>query len=527
MTKALDLSGNSLIVFAYIFSSILDQFHYACVNLTRISEDYGISYRSVTSNIEKLTSMGLIENRKCDTGIRGCYYVNIKGIAHKCCESGIDYYTDFINSYWTLLSEKFPDDTEAVNNFMRSFIDDSGIYNPDIKALVEVLALKSDSISFSDALKTVTESKESSIDSIKNQPKSVKKVKKKQTTETSVSDGLLITTPEKRKRGRPSKKEELALQKRVITDDFVIMQLGGNEELRDLLHKFLETPNGKKYSVDQWKFQLDNMVTTGITIERMIAGVSKSYMAGYKMLYLAPPFENDMIQKLKRIDEYVRETCNDSDELRGILRNYVLETQKGRTYTLTQFNAALTKLTSVCDTVDAKIESARKSYENSYAALAYEPENKSSYISVVDADDKHNCIIDFINNGYYHLVDGLKELLFTYVDSTQAGASMSFVEFKAALENLREFKLNDGDKLEAIRTAIQTNSRKLATEDYSETRRIKASNESRKSRADHRDRSRESEVFAYSKRYPEDERIIGVKFKTYNKEQRSNVPKYL
>ena len=206
----------------------------------------------------------------------------------------------------------------------------------------------------------------------------------------------------------------------------------------------------------------------------MIEVVRISYMNNYRSLYIADKSEVDIDEKLKEIETYVKTEADDNPELKELLTRYVMEVPKGKSYTHNQFKLALRNLSSLCPTTEQKIQSVEISYANSYAALAYPNSRTSTVITEVDTEKKKQLIDKFINDGYYFLVPELKRLLILYITECNSGMSMTASMFELCLKNLRLLCLNDQDKLTKVQLAIQNNSGKLATEDFDESRRIKA-----------------------------------------------------
>ncbi len=513
MTKALGLRGNSLLVFSYMFSNLVDQFHTVTMNLTDVSDWYGMSYRSVTTNVDNLIELGYITRRKVDNTLLRQYKLNVDKISTECIKSGKDYYVEFIDTYRDILMKKFPDDMDKINDILKDFIDDTGMCNPSILMLSNLISLSS----FDEAKDCLN-----STINIQNIPN----MNKQYVVPEKTQDCLRLFDQPKKKRGRPSKKEANRKEKLLILEDFILMRGRGNAELKELLIKFLDTDAGRKYSPDQWKSQLDNLADCGITEERMIDGVTRSYMSGYKTLYLKPQFENDMSAKIKIIEDYVSSEKAPDDRLSDYLKQYVFETTKGKSYTKNQFRLALEKLSDVCASYEDKVASVRRSYENAYSALAYESQAQKS----IDMDKKHELIHSFIADGYYYLVDGLNDVLYQYVDSTTAGSSMSASEFSVILENLRQFCFDDEDKVSRVRVAIQGNKNVFATEDFYETKKLRQAHESRSERAKSLDRSRKQRVIEYSRRNPNDIRVAEIISEVgtiYQMNTKSTRPNYL
>ena len=204
---------------------------------------------------------------------------------------------------------------------------------------------------------------------------------------------------------------------------------------------------------------------------------------------------------------------------------YIFETQKGKSFSKNQLNAALKKLTSLCVSYDEKVDSVLNSHEHGYSALAY-PKDQDE----VDIDKKKKMVEDFIDDGYYYLVDNLSDTLIMFVTETQAGKSMSCAELSVALSNLREFCFDDNDKVSKVRAAIQFNRNYFASEDFAESKKLTSTHESRKEKADKLDRSRKQRVIEYATRHSDDPRVSFIIPEDFSKKhinQSTAKPAYL
>jgi hypothetical protein len=189
----------------------------------------------------------------------------------------------------------------------------------------------------------------------------------------------------------------------------------------------------------------------------------------------------------------------------------VTEVPKGKSSTINQFILMLENLSDICKTTEEKINSVKLSYTNSYSALAYRTSKTTkAEDTCVDMEVKETIIMNFITQGYYQLCDGLETYLNEYVHNTTAGRSMTSTAFSIALDNLRLYCLDDDDKVAKVKSAIQSNSNKFATEDFEETRKIKAKFETRESMASSFDRSRKMRVEAEKRKNPNNPRLKNV-----------------
>jgi hypothetical protein len=235
-------------------------------------------------------------------------------------------------------------------------------------------------------------------------------------------------------------------------------------------------------------------------------------MNNYRQVYILDKSEVDMDKKLNAFDKYVEEFADNNDELRSLLCSYVTEVPKGKSFTESQFKLQLKTLTSLCKTTEDKIASVEIAYARSYQSLAY-PSNSmgnGNSSAFVDEDKKIEKIRSFIKTGYYQLCDGLEDALITYVKETDVGRKMSYNAFCNILDNLRLYCLDDVDKVGKVKLAIQNNSSKFATEDYDETRRLRNKLETRESKAQSLDRSRQQKVIMAKMKNPNDPRLVDV-----------------
>jgi predicted RNA-binding protein with PIN domain len=488
-----------------------------------MEEWFGISRQTVSRNMDKLAEKGFIIKETLKDLINPMikhnnYKVDVEKITELCEAADYDSYANFLDSYRSILKQKFPDDGTTIDEYLDALATWHENKNIEICITLNELAQL---ITFGD-----TSSRPSISDMLTNLRSVSKKVKKSNISsyvekpslkkEAAESANKLFKTPK-----RKTKKQlqaEWEDEKRAAVNSFVLLKVGGNEELLELLNKFLDTENGKSYSPQQWLQQLDNLYENGRTVDRMIKGVKNSYMNNYKTLYIVDKSEVDMELKLSEIDNYVNEFADGNEELKDLLIAYVTEVPKGKSYTIRQFRLALKNLSSICITTDEKIQSVEKSYANSYSALAYANSVKTNQSNQadkeIDSEEKENIVNKFIDDGCYYLCDGLKDALIAYIKTTKAGKSMSAAMFKTVLDNLRLFCLDDNDKIMKINAAIQNNYSKLATEDFEESRKIKSRNETRETVANRLDRSRKQRVYMEQQKHPKNQMLkdIIIKF---------------
>ena len=522
MRTVLNLSGSELLIFAYIFSQTFDNVHKCYTCLSDMEMWFGMSRQTISRNIDKLCARGFAEKEILQDSINPMikhnnYKVCVEYITKVCERADYDSYSNFLDSYRFILKQKFPDDSSTIDDYLE--ILSTWHQNKNIKVCVtlneiaQLISFGDDSangdVRLSDMLNVIR-----SNDKISNV--STQSHSKTSSGATRKTNNLFDSVKPKRK-SKKSKQLEWYTEKKNITQNFVYMRLGGNDELQELLYKFLETDNGMSYTPPQWEQQLENMLEHGRTIDRMISGVKMSYMNNYRSLYIADRSEVDMNEKFSEIEKYVSEICENNKELKDLLISYVTEVPKGKSYTIKQFKLVLDNLTNLCPTTDDKIKSVRISYANSYSALAYPKQIISSKSSTNsdsesnDIEEKLNIIKQFISDGCYYLCDGLEDNLIEYVNNTRYGRSVDASTFKTMLDNLRLFCLDDTEKVAKIKLAIQNNYSRFATEDFSETAKLRESYRSREDVAQHSDRSRKLAVYKEQQKHPNNPKICGVK----------------
>ena len=519
MRTVLNLTGTELLIFAFVFSQTFDNLHKCYTCLSEMETWFGITRQTISRNIDNLCAKGFVEKEVLQDVLNpmikhNSYKVRVPYITKLCEESDYDSYTNFLDSYGSILKQKFPDDISTIDEYLESLSTWHKNKNIEVtitlNEIAQIICAESDqdhaNYSISSMLKNIrkTKVKKNPEYSYINKEKDI--VKKKQSNE-----GLFV---QKQKRtSTKAKKEEWDKTKREMVHNFVYMRIGGNEELFELLNNFLDTDNGRSYTPTQWSQQLDNLYEKGRTVSRMIEGVRTSYMNNYRSLYIADKSEVDIDLKLKEITKYVDENCESNAELKDLLESYVTEVPKGKSYTIKQFRLALSNLSMICKTTEEKINSVRISYTNSYSALAYANNfstNSSTVSTEVDVEKKVESVKNFIADGYYYLCDGLEDALLSYVRTTQIGKTISVQAFDIMLNNLRVFCLDDADKVSKVNMAIQNNSSKFATEDFEETRQIKSRLQTRESVAQHLDRSRKLAVIKEKQKNPKNKKLIGV-----------------
>jgi hypothetical protein len=495
---------------------------------------FGLTRQTISRNIEKLVDKNVVV-KKCvlDEGNpmikHNGYTLNMINITELCKKNGSDSYNNFLDSLRMEFKERYSTESEMIDNYFDLLYRWNGIKDVKVQGSLEEFArfFKENDIQepipiteFTKVLKEeheknkvirknkITKNTESKEEKVSTETtRSVKK------TNTQVPNGKLFEEP-KRKSTR-AKKADWDIDKRAMTDSFVTTHLGGNEELRDLLHKFLDTTNGKSYMPYQWEIQLDDMYKYGRTIPRMIQGVRKSFANNYRTLYIKDSDEVDFDLKCCEIDKFVAEFGEGSEKLKDILVSYISEVQRAKRCTANQFKLLLMELHEICPTLDQKLKSAENSYIHSYNSLAYSNNNSFSNNSnnntnAVDVDKKIEAIHKFIEDGCYYLCEGLEESLIEYASNTQAGSTMSYDDFCTNLSNFRLLCLDDKKKVDAIHTAIKNNYKTLILEDYQESKTLKSSGRTRDFVARCNDRSRKEDVLEELERHPNNPKLQGI-----------------
>ena len=514
MSQALNLSGVELLIFSYIFDVSFDNVHRCYTRLIDMQDWFGITRQAVSRRIQNLVDKGYItkqsDNLYGPEFIKSnSYAVNMARITEVCSECDEEIYSNFMNSYGAILRQRFPSDVQRIDDYIEAMCQWHQAKNIEVCLSVKQLSdllLSEDTVDIATALGV--------IEKCRKPKKSAKKEFIEKST-TPKKSGNLFDVP--KQKSRQTKKNEWDVEKRTMTTDFVYMRLKGDEEIHEAINQFLSTNIGRNYNPDQWKQQLENLYDYGITRDRMLQGIRKSYMNGYRSLYPVDNSEVDMRRKLNLIERYVKNECDGSDELRQVLTSYIFEVPKGKSFSENQFKLALENLSDICKTTEEKLQSVKTSYANSYSALAYKSNTTTSNETPVDMEEKNERVDKFIRDGYYYMVAGLSEALHSYVNSTSAGKCMTLSEFELALNNLRLFCLNDDEKVSRVLNAIQHNYLYFATEDYNETRTLKSKLETRDTKANSLDHSRKSRVLAEKLKNPNDPRLKDVKLPKFPK----------
>lgn len=524
MRTVLNLTGSELLIFAYIFSQTFDDLHKCYTCQADMEKWFGITRQTVSRNIDNLCAKGYVEKEVLQDSVNPMikhnnYKVCVSYITKLCEKSDYDSYSNFLDSYAQILKQKFPEDSTTIDEYLQTL--SAWHKNKDIKVCVTL----------NEIAQLITSSEDNSpigisdmLNQIRERNNTLKKHSKRQFIEKTTpiekdepkttGKGLFDSVKPKRK-SKKTLQAEWDVDKRSITHNFIYFRVGGNEELNDLLNKFLDTENGKSYTPAQWQQQLDNMFDHGRTVERMIAGVKNSYMNNYRTLYIVDKSEVEIDEKFMEIDVYVNSQCDGNEELRDLLKSYVTDVSKGKSCTLKQFKIALRNLSTLCPTVEEKVKSVENSYANSYSSLAYPKSFNSDNSNVSNAEcemeEKKNVIKQFIADGYYYLCDDIEDSLLSYITTTQNGITMSASTFKIMLDNLRIYCFDDNEKVSKIKLAIQNNATKFATEDFAESKRLKDRLQTREQKARQLDAIRRTSIAKEMQKHPDNPKIKGVK----------------
>lgn len=535
MRTTLGLVGSELLIFSYLFCKTYDSTHFFFIPLSDMEQMFGLTRQTISRNIDKLVNKEIILKKCVKDGINPMikhngYTLDMSYIADLCKNSGSDNYNNFLDSLRTEFKERYNTESEMIDNYFDLLYRWNGIKDRKIQGSLEELAkfFKENDISepipISEFVKVVKEEHEknkvrSNKDTIlSNNDELNKEQIDKAKTKKSISNskaptGKLFEEP-KRKSTR-AKKAEWDIDKRAMTDSFVTTHLSGNGELRDLLHKFLDTANGKSYTPYQWEIQLDDMYKYGRTVPRMIQGVRKSFANNYRTLYIKDSDEVDFDLKCCEIYKFVAEYGEGSEKLKEILVNYISDVQKPKRCTANQFKMLLMELHELCPTLEQKLKSAEYCYIHSYNSLAYSNSNNfnnnsNNSINTVDLDKKIEAVHKFIQDGCYYLCEGLEESLIEYVSNTQAGSTMSYDDFCTNLSNFRLFCLDDKRKVEVLHNAIKNNYKTIIMEDYQESKTLKASGRTRDFVARCNDRARKEDVLEELEKHPNNPKLKGI-----------------
>lgn len=509
MSSALHLRGTELIIFAYIYNVSFDSIHRCYTTLTSMEQWFGMTRQAVSRRIQNLVDSGYLTKQTSveNSGFikHNSYSVNMANVTEACEASDFDTYKNFIDSYGSVLKNRFPNDVLQIDDYLETLIQWHRTKDVRVtltmKQISDILLSDNSSDNISDIVNVVSKYKN---------PKPITKSSFVEKATKTTSKSLFDIQDKPKRNSKAALKKQWNEENKKMTVDFVVHNLGANEEIISAVNRFLDTDAGKNYTPDQWRQQLNNMYEYGITEDRILSGVNTSYMNGYKSLYVRDRSESDMRKKMKLIDEYVSSNCQDNSEIKELLLAYLFEVPKARSYSANQFRLILADLEDMCSTNDEKIASIRYSYSHGYSALSYSTPAAQTQSNSVDIQEKHDAVDNFIKSGYYYLTDGLAESLHTYIDSTQNGRSMDVGSFRIALENLRLYCLNDSDKVSKVKLAIQNNYKYFATEDYAETRKLRAKQEDRESAAHSADHFRMSRIFAELNSNPNNPKLVGV-----------------
>ena len=522
MRTVLDLSGSELLIFSYIFSQTFDNVHPCTTKLSEMETWFGVSRQTITRNVEKMVNKGFIlkncTNDPFNPIIKhNSYKVDVENITHLCEDSDFDSYTNFIESYKSILIQKFPDDETTIDEYFKRFLSWHKAKNEIVNVRFADIckAIVSNEINLSDNFGTFIQSL-SEIDNgvpeftVSNKSENVSNSLKQSTESADTVTMVSLIEKSKPKKTKAEIRNEAKAKKIMLNHDFVVNHGSNNQELLELLNEFLETKNGKSYTVVQWQFQLQDLLKYGRNLKRMIPAVRQACKCGYRSIIFEDKTESDIDEKLLEVDLYVSEFADGNEELAELLKDYVQDVAHGKKVTVKQFRLMLKNLTTLCPTTEDKIASVETSYACGYNALAYSnTSNSSSIVSdkCVDIDAKIEAIDEFITNGWYQLVDGLRDSLISYVKTTHHGMTMTVDSFKLNLDMLRLNCFLDDDKVNSVKRAVLNNYPRLCTENFDETRNLTKKHTSREAQAKSLDRSRMQDVQSYHRKHPDDPRL--------------------
>ena len=454
MRTVLKLCGSELLIFSYLFSQTFDSSHRCFACLSSMGDWFGITRQAVSRNIDKLVERGFVV-KECRADCinpmikHNNYIVNMPHITELCEKSDKSSYENFLDSYRSLLKQKFPEDGAKIDNCLDELL--TWHQNKDVSVCVKlneiaslIYARAENNESITDVLKVVQ--KENKKVAHNPEKTYIEKYIPQEVKNVDAETNQIKLFKEPKRKSKKAQQNEWDSDKRAMNTSFIYMKLGGNEELADLLDKFLDTANGRSYTPDQWQNQLDNLYKYGRTPKRMIEGVKYSFMNNYRALYLVDKSEVDIDEKLNEVERYVKANAEDDQELKELLYSYVTEVPKGKVFTLKQFQMQLKTLDSLCPTTEEKIESVSISYMRSYPALAYaKQETDTSDIQAEKISVIEKYVKDKAENN-----EELKGLLCSYIEEVPNGKNFTINQLKLQLKNLDKMCKTVADKIASV-----------------------------------------------------------------------------
>lgn len=529
MRTVLNLSGSELLIFSYLYSQTFDDSHKCYTTLSDMSDWFGLTRQTISRNIDKMLSENIVmketlSDKKNPMIKHNRYNINMSKITQICEESDYNSYLNFVESYKQILVQKFPEDSKKIETYFSKFLRwheeknvkldiDLATMNNLLNELVQDRSCQGISKLLENCNPpTVSSSSNNNVQCL-NETKLNRKNPVNATTY-----GQLFNCETKPTKSKKQINNENRDQKEKMNVEFCLMYSDNNPELLDLLNKFLDTKNGKSYYPSQWKEQLKDLKKYGRTSTRMIESVRNSYKSNYRSLIFQDSKAALFDDKLKLIEKFVSQYGDNDSKLRDLLVSYVEEVPKGQSATSGQFEKLLTELRTICKTIPEMIESVDQSYTHSWGALAYRnrygnSNESSDYLGSENVSPeesllrKTKMVEDFIENGYYHLEDEIKEKLITYITKVPNGIAMSLEMFKENLNLFRLYCLSEDKKRMALSKAIVDNTNVLCKEDFAESRKLLSKNEHRESLADSYDNYRKLRVLNYQQHHGDDPRL--------------------
>lgn len=505
MRSILGLSGNEMMIFAYLWSLTFGGTSYTASTLADMESWFGLTRQTISKYVDNLQESGYVTKTTLqDTKRRmikhNYYKVNMANIISICEDASYESYLNFIDSYKNLFIAKFPDEEKKIDVFFDKFINWHKSKNKIMSIkLSDVCSVFDDEAStFEDLIKSVL----NNTDSTKNTPK--KRVKK----EESAPDTPKYETNVEKRRKNPkvSAKMDKLIQMNL---NFVLNHAENSQELLELLNMFVTDGKGTSYTPTQWEAQLYDLNKYSTSIDSMIESVRNSYKNGYRSVV----YKDKSLVEIDKKKYMIGNFCSlyeNTDKLQKLLTSYVTDTQHGKSCTIGQFDIMLTKLADSEMSVEDMVECVENAYAGGWKSFTYGAKVNTS----IDMDEKRAIIDKFIKDGYYYLVPDLKKYLLMYIETTANGMSMTADMFELNLNQLRLNCVTDNDKVRSVMNAITGNKNVLSYEDFSETKAMRQKGTSRDSSAKQADSTRKLHVEKHKKMHPNDPLVADVVIET-------------
>ena len=542
MRKALKLKGLALMLFSRIFHDSYDGEHCCYSTTAELADGVGVTRQTVSKIISDLVQSEYIiknvvqENNSVKK--HNHYIVNMTNITKLCESNSHSVYVNFINSYRDIIIKRFPNDKQTVNDCLNKLIESHKeqsqeflLNNKTLSSLLYYLSTDNTE-KLIDLIKRLNE-----VDILNDNETTLKKPNKIQRKNTLKGSVLKDICTPKTKAKAVSKQESynnLVEKKKSLNANFVFTKGDNNEELLTVLNDFLETDFGRTCSLKQWEYQLNSLEKHCEVAEFMLESVINSFKCNYRSL----SFENNNYPKHYKakkelIQEYVeniyksnnQETSDiTSTDLYKYLVLYIREVERGKTCTVSQFDAMLDVLYDCCKTVEANVQSVKQSYAGGYKVLAFKDNynNNNTEAKVeIDMDKKKQHIEDYCAEAYYYLYPEIKTELLNYLYNTDTGKYSSYETFVEVIRGFDYYSdASEIDKVINIKRAIAGNYKEICKEDYSLTKQLKNRCTTYRENSEYANRLRRQDCEHAFFTNPEDERLKDMPKpplpKTYN-----------